>query len=282
MTDTDSLTDEQVDAHLEAERAAEQAASEASAEQEQETPETPSDEAEGTSEDQGGDDQPDDRKVPYGALREEREKRKAAQAENQQLSEKLGRIEALISEMQKRQQPAEEQKPQGPQFDDDPIQYLKARQDAHDAHQRQMEAQQQFVGALHQREEAFRQQNPDYDQAVAFAKASRIQELQAMGYPNAPEIVNREAVALAADLMRQGRNPAEGFYAYSKARGYQTATQPPANQQIDKTAAREQTRSLGTGGGKPPRGKYTLEQLAAMSPDDPNFDVAFNAVMGAS
>lgn len=268
MTDTETLTDEQEQKFLNDERAAE-AASEASAEQEQETGQDESQADSGSEAEKQDESGQEQKTVPYGALHAEREKRKAAQDENKQLSSKLERIEAMLAKM--------ETKPEdkGPAFDDDPMAYLKQRVDAHDAQQQQVAAQQQFMASLKGYEDNFRQQNPDYLDAVQFAKAARLQELQAMGYDNAAQIVQQEAVSLAGDLMRQGKDPAAGFYSYAKSRGFQGKV-------VDKMQAREQTKSIGGVGGQPPRGKYTLEQLSNMNVDDPNWDAAFKAVMGNS
>ena len=279
---TDELDDDkELDAALAAQREAETADQpEAAAEPEQ--PETSSEAAESepekAPEQQPVGDQP--KTVPLATMLEERRKR-------QDLEKRLADIEAA-------QQKAAEPKDEGPKFDDDPMTYLRQKADAFDQfQQRQAEAQQaaqarqMFIGDLAAHERPFREQYPDYEQAVAFAKQSRIQELQMFGASpqEAAVTVQREAEMLAANVMGRGGNPAEVFYNYAKARGYQARAADPVPDPTpapSKQEIRDQTRSLGSAAGAPPRGKATVAQLKAMDPEtDPNWEKTFREVMGA-
>lgn len=277
---TDELDDKELDAALAAQREAEEADQPEAAPAEPEQPETPSEAAESepekAPEPEPVGDQP--KTVPLATMLEERRKR-------QDLEKRLADIEAA-------QKAAAEPKDEGPKFDDDPMTYLRQKADAFDQFQRQQaeaqqatQARQRFIGDLAAHERPFRDQNPDYEQAVAFAKQSRIQELEMFGASpqEAALTVQREAEMLAAHVMNRGGNPAEVFYSYAKARGYQTRGADPAPDLApSKQQIREQTRSLGSAAGAPPRGKATVAQLKAMDPEsDPNWDKVFREVMGA-
>ena len=281
---TDELDDDkELDAALAAQREAEAADQTEATPEEPEQAETPSEAAENepekAPEPEPVGDQP--KTVPLATMLEERRKR-------QDLEKRLADIEA--AQQKAAAKPADE----GPKFDDDPMTYLRQKADAFDQFQQQQaeaqqaaQARQMFIGDLAAHERPFRDQNPDYEQAVAFAKQSRIQQLQMFGASpqEAAVAVQREAEMLAANVMGRGGNPAEVFYNYAKLCGYQAR---PADPVPDPTPApskqeiRDQTRSLGSAAGAPPRGKATVAQLKAMDPEtDPNWEKTFREVMGA-
>ena len=289
MTNTDSLTEEQAEKALAEERAASEAVTEPAPEQPEtdgaDTPDTDADP-------EGGDEQ---KMVPYGAMKEEREKRKALQQEVQKaqaLAEearaKSDKIEQTWQKMQERLAAQDRPKePEVPSFEDKPLDHLKVRADQFAAYQQQQDvyqqqtlAQQQLVQQIGGHEAVFRQSNPDYFDAVAFAKSARMDELRILGVPETQlrQTVDAEAAQLAVSTMRQGGNPAQVFYNYAKHRGYQKPA-PQPNPVVDLKEVREQTKALSSGGGKPPTNRPTVAQLGAYDLDDPKqaaeFDAAF-------
>ena len=270
MSDTETLTDEQAVELENQERAAEAVAEPAPEEPEADGAETPEEATEeAPSETQAGKEQG---MVPFGALHQERERRKELQA-------KVDRMERLWEAAQEKQPEA----PKEPSFEEAPLDHLKRRADEFAAFQRQQAeaanqqaATQRLVGEVEARELAFRQEHPDYDNAVQFAKLARVNELVVLGQDpaRARAIVQQEALGIAADALSRGADPADTFYRFAQHRGYRQAQPQP----VDAEKVRAQTRSLGGAAGKPPAGRVTLSQLAEMDPNDPAFEKAFNSM----
>lgn len=285
MTDTETLTDEQALQLEEQEREAEQASTETAPEQpEADGADTPETEAES---DQG--EGKDDRKVPLAALHEEREKRKALQQELQKHTQKLDDFEKRWATLQERLADGKEDKPKEPSFEDAPLDHLKMRTDQFAEFQRRQSEMQQMAAAQAQiaqqvggYEAQFKQANPDYFDAVAHAKAARVQDHMLYGITEdrARQIVDQEAARLAMVAMQQGKDPASAFYDYAKSRGYQKAAPAAASgaSVTDINKIREQTKSLGAGGGRTAPTKYTFEQIANMDVNDPRFDEALESL----
>ena len=283
MSDTETLTDEQALELEQQEREAEQASTEPDPkEPESDGADTPETEAEPES-------GKDDRKVPLGALHEEREKRKTLQQEVQQANARVEKMERAWEEMQRRA--AEQDKPKEPEvpsFDEKPLDHLQMRLNEVAALQQQQAQAQQMAAVQAQvaqqvgsYEAQFKQVNPDYFDAVAHAKAARVKDHMLYGVTEdrARQIVDQEAAQLAMVAMQQGKDPASAFYDYAKSRGYQKAAPatPSGASVTDINKVREQTKSLGTGGGRGAPSKYTWEQLANMDVNDPRFDEALES-----
>ena len=273
MTDTDTLTDEQAEKALAEERAASEAVTEPAPEEpEADGADTPETEAEPDAE--GKDDQ---KRVPLAALHE-------ARAKNKELQSRVDRAEALASEaraksdqlektwqaMQERAAQQQPKEPEVPSFDEKPLDHLNARlqqvaelQQHQQAQQQQQLAQQALVQQISGHEAAFIQANPDYYNAVGFAKTARMNELRILGVPEdrLRQTVDAEATQLAVQTMQSGGNPAQVFYDYAKHRGYQKAAQQPAPV-VDLKEVREQTKALSSGGGKPPTNRPSLTQIS--------------------
>lgn len=213
--------------------------------------------------------------VPQGALHQERERRKQAEAQFQALQEKLAAIEAKLNPPAPIEIPDPVLDPKGfKQFQIDQINQ-RAKEQA-DNERRQMEAQQhqQVMARLNQDVQAFRATTPDYD--TAFQHAVKVRQEELAFYGNAPEQIaaqlETDVQAIVAQAYSQGKNPAELFYAYAKMRGYQTPVAPQPNPAVAQVAAlaeaQKQTQSLAPAGGPANDGGMTLETLSRMSEAD--------------
>ena len=239
----------------------------------------------------------DHRKVPLVALQEERHARKAIQAELRALRET--QQQSIVQQQQRDQeyalaqqrlQQAWELTQQQPVPDEtaDPLAFMaytakqtKAQIDAlaqqqwqrdqYQAQQQQQYATQQqqiqqrdaLLKVTAQHEEAFVKQQPDYLEAVQYAKTRRAKELVAAGWTpeNAQQTALSEAWSLAYTWLSQGMNPAERAYAMAKEMGYTVA------EGVDKDAMREAGHSaVKASGGNTARGRISVAQIASMNP----------------
>jgi hypothetical protein len=223
--------------------------------------------------------------VPYGALHEEREKRKELQRELQANAEKTRRMEEALERFQAQiNQPAQKQ----PDFNDDPIEALKyqqeelrkrteatndfLRQQALDSQRQQ--AQIEFVNKYQQSAQAYTKENPDFKTAYGFLVENTKAELRAAGY-NEDEVsralIMREA-EVVAKAYQDGVNPGERIYKLAQSRGYRTPvaeTQQPSNaEQKIEIAKKGVEMSKSLDGGNPPPSKMTYEKLASLDDDD--------------
>jgi hypothetical protein len=150
------------------------------------------------------------------------------------------------------------------------------------AQYRQQQDQAQAIGAIQQRslamEAEYRQENPDYDNAVGFLRQFRDRQLAAAGWADPArrhQQIMTEALSIAAQALQEGSNPAERLYRLSEASGYKqaaaTGEQPATNGEADKiqTIARGQqmARSVGSARGSGPQ-PMTAEKLLKMKDED--------------
>lgn len=221
--------------------------------------------------------------VPQGALHAERERRKAAETELKSLQEQLGAIQKMREQVASR-------KPEEIKADDAGLEHLTKRlseveatttrigQERDMANLNQAEMQ-QLGGFMAQSEAAFRQANPDYDEAINHVVRARAHELSLYGLNQAQiaQTISEEATEIVRSAVAQGRDPAELGYAIAKSRGYQPKQAEPeakpngsggAGAILDAIAtAQSKSKSLGSGGGSAPV-KLTAEAIAALSPDE--------------
>jgi len=158
------------------------------------------------------------RMVPLGALHEERERRKALEAtvaEERRARQVLEeRTNIILQRLGPQQQPAQDQTPQIPDLNTDPVGHITGsieqvrQQLANLQNQGQLTQQQQQQAAQIQmlqqhamvREHAFRADNPDYDQAVTFLRKQRDNELEAQGWTDPVQrqaLITQEALGMA-------------------------------------------------------------------------------------
>jgi hypothetical protein len=144
------------------------------------------------------------------------------------------------------------------QYQRDQAQWAAQQQYAQQAHQQQ--AVQQFVHRVTASEAQFREEHPDYQEALTYAVTRRTKELTAAGWDpdEARGIAGTDARNLALQWVQRGQDPAAMAYEMSKAMGYQP---------VDKEAMHEQgyKASKPSGGGSA-RGKLTVRQIANMTP----------------
>ncbi len=182
--------------------------------------------------------------VPYGALREERERRQAAE---RQAAERQAKLEGRLEEIARRLA-APEPAPQAPaplDIDADPVAALKAVKQQVDqfaaltaeqrtAAERQQQQHQQFQEFHSKYVKAaadFKATNTDFDQAYQHFIASRDSALQAAGFTDPAHraaILANEERTIAEKAFAEGDNPASRLYAVSKSFGYKRSEPAPA------------------------------------------------------
>lgn len=191
--------------------------------------------------------------VPHAALHEERERRKAVEAQiaeerkaRQTLEERTNLLlQRLNLGTDGQPQPASPAAPEIPKIEEDPVGHLLGQI----AQQRQVID--NLVGAVQQRsqqdqhaqtlatiqqramiaEREFRQQTEDYDAAVAHLLTAREKVLDMAGYADPAarqQMIAREALDVANRALQMGRNPAQMIYELAQAHGYQKKAPAPA------------------------------------------------------
>lgn len=244
-----------------------------------------------------------ERMVDYGALHEERERRKEISAELQEYRERTRKMEEAIQKLVEIQTPGVKE----PSFDEDPLeaarlkierleQWTKQQQQLAEqqaAYQAQMARQQQFLGKYSQDAQSFMQQAPDFQDAYKHLVNSRLNEYKAAGYDNdmANRLLLEDEMAIAAKAYQDGVNPAMRMYELAKVRGYQKAAAQstvapmtaPVNNSAAKIAELEKTiqasKSLGESGGRVDKG---LSAEALLEMDDEDFIKNWDKVMKKS
>lgn len=241
-----------------------------------------------------------ERVVNYGALHAEREKRKAAEGETAKAREEtakiMGRFETIQQLVQRSQQPkpTTEAPAEIPDINLDPVGHFQA---LYQQSQKKIEdidkwrqtqegerqamnnvAQLQRVAQSHEVE--FKKANPDYDDAFQYVRKMRDQELEYMGYADPgirQQIIQNDALQIAAQALQGNKNAAEVVYNIAKARGWagkapnpapSSVTQQPAQSPDAKkiaTVAKGQAanQSLGQVGGEAPL-EFSAEMIAKM------------------
>lgn len=97
---------------------------------------------------------------------------------------------------------------------------------------------QQFVSVVLEAENQARQNVPDYDDAVRYARDLRVKELMFHGFNQAQATaqLDREVEQFLRQAMKRGQHPAQAVYEYAKVRGYQprSADQQSQEQSSDR------------------------------------------------
>lgn len=247
-----------------------------------------------------------ERVVNYGALHAERQKRKAsderaAKAEVE-AAKIMGRFETIQQMLQRG--PQQQQVLQQPIADEipdinlDPVGHFQAKdaireRELGELRQWRQTQQQQSdtynnVNRLQQiaqsHEVEFKKTTPDYDDAFQFVRAQRDTELQGMGYDDPSvrqQIIQQDALQIAAQALQGNRNAAQVVYAIAKARGYAGKAPAPVTpaapaapvvsadtKKIQNVAkGQEASQSLGQMGGTAPP-EFSAEMIAKMSDNE--------------
>jgi hypothetical protein len=233
-------------------------------------------------------------KVNYGALHEERMRRKEAAERAKKAEERA----ALLEEQLKRYA----QSQQEPTYDEDPLEVVRRENkqikdvliaQANKALQESEE--QRYWDKVTQSELAFKQDKPDFDDATKFLAENRINELKKIGWSD------QEAAKVLADEVRwitdkayaDEVNPAERFYELALLRGFTPAesTKIAENAVINDKLDRIE-KGMKSNRALPPASKsikqdLTAEDLADMNIDalsnlrgETDFDKAWNKLFG--
>lgn len=228
-------------------------------------------------------DKPPEGFVPHQAMHAEREKRKAVEA----------RLEALEKAMEK---PAEA----APEYVDpleDPEGFRKwaeynrngtqERLDQQDRQFKQQQEHQQRVQELARSEAEFSAKTPDYPDALKHLEATRLAELQGMGYGQQEALaqMQKDAQGILQAAKSMNMNPAELAYFHAQRAGYKKVEVTPDPTEAEKMAAlskaQENTEGLNSSGA-PQSGQLTVKALSEMSEEElaaiPDAD--FKKVMG--
>lgn len=237
------------------------------------------------------------RNVPYHALREERERRKALEQQLHQMNGRWQTVEQRLAALQGLNQ-TQQKEPEAPKIPDPEEDFIEAtrwtqqqimemqrrQQEQMTNAQRAQQAQQfqgQVMNAWSQRARQAAQQSPEFADAYRFATTSRFRELIASGVPEAQarNQARREEFNFVAQSMQSGRDPAKALIGIAQARGWQPKAREqaapqqntPAQPQRLDTVARGQAanKSLSSvGSSATGRGNLDAKQLAEMSDDD--------------
>lgn len=223
--------------------------------------------------------------VPQGALHAERERRKSAEAELKRAQETLQAIATMREQVAQRKPEAQ----QVPSAEEDPtgVEHLKARiaelEAGHNTIRQERDNEAltqaenvQIQNVLAASEAAYRQQQPDYDEAINYVIKARAAELELYGLqPHEVRIALANEVAdIARAAIQQGRDPAELGYRIAQSRGYRPATgeagqaQGQGQRTVEAIAAAQgKSKSLGQAAGSTPT-QITAEAIAQMSPQE--------------
>lgn len=175
-------------------------------------------------------------------------------------------------------------------YDENPIEHLRQRaelaekklqeidQDKNQSREQlqQQQAMQKFIGAYQQQAAEFAKTNQDFQDAYKFAVEARLNEYETFGYTKeeAAAMANEDEMAIVAQCLRNGVNPAEKIYQFAKMRGYQG--KQPVNKEIPNNLQKLETierglqasKTVNQGGSKPT--ELTLDAIAAMDDDEFN------------
>lgn len=220
-------------------------------------------------------------------LREERARRKEMAARMEEMEKRFAEYQARTAEyLQTLQTPGAAPTPP-PDFEADPIEFLRHQQaevskslEALKAQQAAIEQRRQAEGqwaamreAVGRAEAEFVKSKPDYYDAVNHLRSGRRTALEAQGASPSQidQVLQADAVAVATEAGRLGLSPAE--YAYRIALGYGWQPRPVA---AVKSAA-EAPKSLAGAAGRSDDATPSLQDIAKMSDDA--FNKLFDKLM---
>lgn len=194
------------------------------------------------------------------ALRESR-------AELKELRAELAQLKASIPQPK----PAEQSPAEEPDFLADPKSYvdgvkgaikkleddIKAKEKTEAEQAEQQKQAQETWSKVIEAEREFAQATPDYNDALAFVRSVRSEQIKyeiretmdrEATDQEVAQIIAAEEGRSAAALIAKGKNPSKVYYGYAKTYGYKpkAAATPPAQQRPDKEAVR----TMGSGGGE--------------------------------
>lgn len=224
--------------------------------------------------------------IAFGAYEKQR---KAAKAAKEELSKTQQQIAYLTGLMQQRQsgQPATEratEQPAGaPDYAKEPQKWLEwvntkldslaQREQAQQAKSQEQQQLDQVNTLAYQAEQDFvsgDEPHPDYYDALKFLEKSRRDELKMLGYDpaTAQQIIEAQNKDIAIRALQKSENPAEKFYALSKARGFNAPKPKPVETEAQKIARQadnqKSNKSIAKLAGGASTDPLSLENLANM------------------
>lgn len=259
--------------------------------------------------------EPEARTVPLDALHAERKRRQELEASMHNMEQ---RWQQMMQMMQNQQQPPQQEEQLNPQQQiealgkrpdqfEDPDGYdeynqkvqdirdqaAQARIDALEAQINNQNEERQFnetlqttVNQMKQVEEAYKEQHPEYGEALQFMRQKYIDQQRQSGRVGTDEQFLNEAfryeMQLGMSMTMQGINPSEKLMELAKHNGFVAQASEPAstdepNASMQKLENVERGQAVNKTSG--PGGKaQTLEDMANMSDDD--FEAAMNQFLG--
>ena len=149
--------------------------------------------------------------------------------------------------------------------------------------QQQAEGVQRLTAMAVQAESEFLSSNPDYREASVFLQQSRSDELAALGMytpDQIQQVIRNEALQVASEAFKNGKNPAEVIYALAKARKFTPAAKQETS--IERVAAgQEASKSLGQAGGAAIASGAKMDGKTLANMSDEQFEKYYNAMSKA-
>lgn len=219
-------------------------------------------------------------RVPLPELQAERKRRQAAESERDEERLKFARLDERLNIINERMKPPEQEIPA---YEEDPFEHLRqtdqktgetiedlrARMEGFDKQNEEQRIHQEITNRVVSSENVFRQDHPDYDEAVQYLRAGRAKEYQAMGMSDPAQIehaLGQEALQLAHTALQNNTSTAEMAYNIAKSRGYVIKTQTDKLGNVQR--GQDKSTSLSNAGGGEER-VLDIEALAEM--DDADF-----------
>jgi hypothetical protein len=234
--------------------------------------------------------------VPHRKLHKEIEKRKAAEERESATIKRFDELMARMNPAHVVQPEPKQEEPPAPVFrkpDDDifgavedtqkSLEELRAENAQRKEREDQEVTRRRVIQAASQHEREFSEKQPDYNDALAYLRESRIEELKwgaGMDRAQAIEFINGEELNLAHSALSRRQSPAEVAYALAKARGYkrveakaeeavaQPADESPAERIARTAEAASKSRTLSGGGSAPKPAGMDGRTLARMSEEE--------------
>lgn len=222
------------------------------------------------------------------AMHEERERRKELQRQLDEQRNQSAQMQNVLNKILERAN--QQQQPQAPDFNADPIEALRHNQETLAraleqqhmtlAQRQQIEQQQlqkqQFINQYSHSAKEYANEVKDFGDAYKYLNDSRLKEYLEAGYTQqqANELLESDELAIVAKAYQDGVNPASRIYNLAKLRGYQFKQQQAQaqTQSADKKLetlekGMQASKSLNNLSGQGEK-QVTLEALAQMSNDE--------------
>lgn len=231
----------------------------------------------------------EEKKVNLGALHEERARRKAEKEAREAAERERDELKAMLAQYKRPQE-----------VDDDPLEAVNRKTQlieqvlvaqAQTALQQKQEA--EYWSRVRESEQAFKQDVPDFDDAIKFLADSRLEELKDLGWSDqeAHKVLQDEIKWISDKAYNDEVNPAERFYALAKRRGFSKASEPAKPNEGDaKIESIKKGQELNKNlplGSKTSKQDLTAEALADMPVDalsslhgQTDFDKAWKKLFG--